>query len=82
MEGASCKNRTAPEDRGGSGPGIFGIGSSEKAASLALLLFTDTAKVAAYAESFGGGRFMTRDTIAFINNWEVERYRSQVAGRA
>ncbi|GHV04657.1 short-chain dehydrogenase [Spirochaetia bacterium] len=61
------------------GRGIFGIGASEKTASLALELFTDTAKVAAYSESFGGPRFMTQDKIDFINNWEVERYRSQVA---
>ncbi|WP_010259163.1 class II aldolase/adducin family protein [Treponema primitia] len=59
------------------GRGIFGIGTSEKTASLALELFTDTAKVAAYSESFGGGRFMTKDKIDFINNWEVERFRSQ-----
>ncbi|GHV76243.1 short-chain dehydrogenase [Spirochaetia bacterium] len=60
------------------GRGIFGIGTSEKTALLAIELFTDTVKVAAYAESFGGPRFMTRDKIDFINNWEVERYRSQV----
>jgi rhamnose utilization protein RhaD (predicted bifunctional aldolase and dehydrogenase) len=60
------------------GRGVFGIGASEKTAALALELFTDTAKVAAYSESFGGPRFMTRDKIDFINNWEVERYRSRV----
>jgi rhamnose utilization protein RhaD (predicted bifunctional aldolase and dehydrogenase) len=60
------------------GRGIFGIGTSEKTASLAIELFADTAKVAAYSESFGGPRFMTKDKIDFINNWEVERYRSKV----
>jgi rhamnose utilization protein RhaD (predicted bifunctional aldolase and dehydrogenase) len=64
------------------GRGIFGIGTSEKTASLALELFTDTAKVAAYAESFGGPRFMTQDKIDFINNWEVERYRSKVVEKS
>jgi rhamnose utilization protein RhaD (predicted bifunctional aldolase and dehydrogenase) len=61
------------------GLGVFGIGAAEKAARLSLALFTDTARVARYAASFGGVLFMTRDKIDFINNWEVERYRSKVA---
>jgi rhamnose utilization protein RhaD (predicted bifunctional aldolase and dehydrogenase) len=56
--------------------GIFGIGTSQKAADNAVELFIDTIKVAVYAESFGGGRFMNEDQINFINNWEVERYRA------
>jgi rhamnose utilization protein RhaD (predicted bifunctional aldolase and dehydrogenase) len=60
--------------------GVFGIGPSEKAASLALELFTDTVKVALYAQAFGGPRFMAADKIDFINNWEMERYRSGVSG--
>jgi rhamnose utilization protein RhaD (predicted bifunctional aldolase and dehydrogenase) len=59
--------------------GIFGTGSSEKAAKLALELFMDTVKVAVYSQAFGGPRFMSRDQIDFINNWEVERYRSKVS---
>jgi rhamnose utilization protein RhaD (predicted bifunctional aldolase and dehydrogenase) len=59
--------------------GVFGIGSSEKAAKLALELFMDTVKVAVYSQPFGGERFMSRDQIDFINNWEVERYRSKVS---
>ena len=58
--------------------GIFGIGQPEKAAALALELFVDAVKVAVYAESFGGGRFMTAEKIAFINNWEAEHYRSNL----
>ncbi|GHT97391.1 short-chain dehydrogenase [Spirochaetia bacterium] len=74
-------NRTgrAPKIAAVQGLGVFGLGQSEKTARLALELFTDTAKVAVYAEAFGGGRFMTADKIDFINNWEVERYRSKVA---
>jgi rhamnose utilization protein RhaD (predicted bifunctional aldolase and dehydrogenase) len=63
------------------GMGIFGIGPTEKAARLALELFTDAVKVAYYAAAFGGVRFMSRDQIDFINNWEVERYRSNVSGK-
>jgi rhamnose utilization protein RhaD (predicted bifunctional aldolase and dehydrogenase) len=61
------------------GCGIFGLGGSEKTADTAVELFTDAVKVAVYAESFGGSLFMTEDKTDFINNWEVERYRSQVA---
>jgi rhamnose utilization protein RhaD (predicted bifunctional aldolase and dehydrogenase) len=58
------------------GLGIFGLGNSEKNAETAAELFIDTVKVAVYAESFGGGRFMDDDQIEFINNWEAERYRA------
>jgi rhamnose utilization protein RhaD (predicted bifunctional aldolase and dehydrogenase) len=61
------------------GLGVCGAGPTEKAASLALDLFKDAVKVAVYAESFGGPRFMDADQIDFINNWEVERFRSSVS---
>jgi rhamnose utilization protein RhaD (predicted bifunctional aldolase and dehydrogenase) len=63
------------------GLGVFGAAATEKAASLALDLFMDSVKVAAYSESFGGQRFMTRDEIDFINNWEAERFRTSVSVR-
>ncbi|MDR0386851.1 MAG: class II aldolase/adducin family protein [Treponema sp.] len=62
------------------GLGVFGIGGTDKTAGLALELFTDAVKVAVYAEAFGGARFMPPDQVDFINNWEVERYRSRIAG--
>jgi rhamnose utilization protein RhaD (predicted bifunctional aldolase and dehydrogenase) len=62
--------------------GVFGLGGSEKAAATALDLFLDAVKISVYAESFGGGRFMDQDQIDFINNWEVERYRSNVSAPA
>jgi rhamnose utilization protein RhaD (predicted bifunctional aldolase and dehydrogenase) len=61
------------------GLGIFGLGNSEKAAANAVELFNDTVKVAIYTESFGRPLFMSSEQIAFINNWEVERYRSKMA---
>jgi rhamnose utilization protein RhaD (predicted bifunctional aldolase and dehydrogenase) len=59
--------------------GIFGLANNEKAVDNSPELFKDTQKVAVYAESFGGQLFMTSEMIDFINNWEIERYRSQVA---
>ena len=63
------------------GLGVFGAAATEKAAALALDLFKDAVKVAAYTESFGGPLFMTRDKIDFINSWEVERFRASVSAR-
>jgi rhamnose utilization protein RhaD (predicted bifunctional aldolase and dehydrogenase) len=62
------------------GMGIFALGASEKAAHLALELFTDVMKVAVYTLSFGGPRFMVPDQIEFINTWEAEHYRSKISG--
>jgi rhamnose utilization protein RhaD (predicted bifunctional aldolase and dehydrogenase) len=63
------------------GLGVFGVAASEKAAALALELFTDSVKVAAFTESFGGPLFMSQDQIDFINNWEVEAFRTSVAAK-
>ena len=60
------------------GFGVFGAAETEAAAEVALDLFKDAVKIAAYSESFGGPLFMAQDKIDFINNWEVERYRSSV----
>ncbi|MDR0402806.1 MAG: class II aldolase/adducin family protein [Treponema sp.] len=73
----SRKTGRPPKIAAVKGMGVFGIGSSEAAAALALELFTDTMKVAAYAEAFGGPCFMTDEKIAFINNWEAEHYRQK-----
>ena len=55
------------------GLGFFSIGEKP------LPLFLDTVAIAVYSESFGGPKFMSEEMIDFIRNWEVERYRSQVA---
>jgi rhamnose utilization protein RhaD (predicted bifunctional aldolase and dehydrogenase) len=59
--------------------GFFALGTSAKTAENARALFLDAVKIAVYAESFGGGRFMSDGMIAFIRDWEVERYRSEVS---
>ena len=64
-----------------SGLGVFGCGSTEKAAENAVLLFGDAVRIAEYAESFGGYRFMPPDQIDFIRSWEVESYRSNVSSQ-
>jgi rhamnose utilization protein RhaD (predicted bifunctional aldolase and dehydrogenase) len=59
--------------------GVFGLANSEKNMDNALELFKDTQKIAVFSESFGGPRFMDEDQITFINNWEVEHYRTKVS---
>ena len=59
--------------------GIFSAAATEKAACFACDLFKDTVKVAIYSRNFDGPLFMEQDKIDFINNWEVERFRSRVS---
>lgn len=59
--------------------GVFAWGMNKKAADTAAALFLDTVKISCYAESFGGGQFMTKDQIDFILNWEVESYRAKIS---
>ena len=63
------------------GVGVYCAGVHQKAADLAFALFLDAAAVAVYSEAFGGPRFMPEDKINFINNWEVERYRSSISAQ-
>jgi rhamnose utilization protein RhaD (predicted bifunctional aldolase and dehydrogenase) len=63
------------------GVGVYSAGPHKKAADLARALFLDAVKVAVYSEAFGGPSFMPQDKIDFINNWEVERYRSNISAK-
>ena len=59
--------------------GIFVCGSSYKDADTATEVFMDGVKIAVYAESFGGARPLNDELSLFIQNWEVESYRSKVS---
>ena len=61
------------------GIGILGLGKDDKAAERACLLFQDAAKIAWYAQSFGGVHPMEQKDVDFIRGWEVEKFRSGVA---
>ncbi|MCL2044320.1 MAG: class II aldolase/adducin family protein [Treponema sp.] len=75
------KNGRNPKIIAVQGTGVFGAGVNEKAANFALDLFKDTIRVSVYAECFGGPLFMTQDKIDFINNWEVERFRTSISAK-
>ncbi len=45
-------------------------------------VFEDWMKISFLSENFGGPHFMSERDISFIDNWEVENYRRQVAKSA
>jgi len=59
---------------------VFGIGTSQRNAELALEFAQDGAQVMQLADVFGGIEYMTDSARAFIEHWEVESYRQSVAG--
>lgn len=58
--------------------GVFAAGVKEIASHITMLSFLDALKIAIYAESFGGYKFMDKKQIDFIKNWEVEEFRSEI----
>lgn len=72
VEAFTEENGVQPKVIAVQGIAVFAVSSK------AMDLFTDTIKVAAYTESFGGPRFMDDDQIEFIRTWEVEKYRASV----
>jgi NAD(P)-dependent dehydrogenase (short-subunit alcohol dehydrogenase family)/rhamnose utilization protein RhaD (predicted bifunctional aldolase and dehydrogenase) len=59
--------------------GMVAVGDNWQSAETALDVFEDLMKISWYSESFGGPNFMSQSQIEFIDNWEVENYRRQVA---
>jgi len=57
--------------------GVFGLGASEKKASLALELARNGGQVVQLAAAFGGANYMTESARRFIEGWEVESYRQK-----
>ena len=57
---------------------VFGVGGSLKQAQLALELAQDGALVAQLAAAYGGLQCLSDAARAFIENWEVESYRSKL----
>jgi rhamnose utilization protein RhaD (predicted bifunctional aldolase and dehydrogenase)/NAD(P)-dependent dehydrogenase (short-subunit alcohol dehydrogenase family) len=60
----------------------FGMVAAEdnaESAETAMDVYEDLLKISHLTENFGGPRFMTPGQIAFIDNWEVEHYRRNVA---
>ena len=60
------------------GVGIFGIGRNCSSARNAACVFLDAVKIYKGSFSFGGPRFLKSEDAAFIDNWEVEKYRRRL----
>lgn len=59
--------------------GFYAMGASVKEASLAALLFADQVKLVLYSYAFGGPLPLPEEFVKFIENWEIESYRSKVS---
>jgi rhamnose utilization protein RhaD (predicted bifunctional aldolase and dehydrogenase) len=56
---------------------VHGVDTTDKKAALALEMAQDGCYVEQLSQAFGGIEYMTDRARAFIENWEVESYRSQ-----
>ena len=62
------------------GRGVIAAHESARRMGLARRLFEDSVRIAVYARSFGGIRFMPQANIDFIRSWEVEKFRAAKLG--
>jgi rhamnose utilization protein RhaD (predicted bifunctional aldolase and dehydrogenase) len=61
------------------GYGLIAVEDNAQSAEIAMEVYEDLMKVSFYSEAFGGPRFMSKEEIAFIDNWEVENYRRKIS---
>lgn len=63
------------------GLGLFAVGDTERQADTARNLYLDATQIASGAHRLGGVRPLAPDERRFIERWEAEAYRRQVASR-
>ncbi|GAC1663026.1 MAG: class II aldolase/adducin family protein [Candidatus Limnocylindrales bacterium] len=63
------------------GLGLFALGETERAADTARTIYLDAMRIASGAHRFGGVRPLATVERQFIERWEAEAYRLQVASR-
>ena len=63
------------------GLGLFAVGDTERQAATARNLYLDATRIASGAHRLGGVRPLAPDERRFIERWEAEAYRRQVASR-
>ena len=61
------------------GLGVMLMADNPQNAEILYDVITDHCRIARFSESFGGQHPMTARQIQFIENWEVEQYRSKVS---
>ena len=58
---------------------FYALGSNVKAVRLAAQLFADQVRLLYYTHNFGGPNPLPEEFVRFIENWEIESYRSKVS---
>lgn len=61
------------------GEGVIAVEDNVKSIENVLEVFTNILRISFLSENFGGPKFMTKEQIEFIDNWEVENYRRIMA---
>jgi rhamnose utilization protein RhaD (predicted bifunctional aldolase and dehydrogenase) len=59
--------------------GVCAIEENEKSVNIVLDMFEDFMKIAYYSQNFGGPKHLNSRELNFIDKWEVENYRRQIA---
>ncbi len=73
------EKRYYPKIIGIKNEGILCLEEDEKSVNTIIEVFEDMLKISFLSENFGGPRFMAKEQIEFIDNWEVENYRRKIA---
>jgi rhamnose utilization protein RhaD (predicted bifunctional aldolase and dehydrogenase) len=63
------------------GAGVFAVAPDARGARIAQRVYVDAIKITLGAERLGGVRFFSERDRHFIDNWEVEQFRRQVAAQ-
>ena len=59
--------------------GMISVSDNEKYSEIILDIFEDLIKISCYSENFGGPHFMNDREVTFIEEWEAEKYRYEMA---
>ncbi|MBR4674084.1 MAG: SDR family NAD(P)-dependent oxidoreductase [Victivallales bacterium] len=62
-----------------SGKGVFAVGDTLKSANAAATALKNALLVEKLSTAFGGPKYLSTKSYGFIENWEVESYRSKVS---
>lgn len=62
--------------------GVFAITESYASSEACLDVYEDLIKISYYASLCGGTKFLSPEQVAFIDQWEVEKYRRKISQAA
>ena len=62
--------------------GLISAADNETYSGIILDIFEDLMKISCYSDNFGGPNFMNAREISFIEDWEAEKYRYEMARKS